>query len=211
MVFNATFNNIAVISWRWVLLVLEAVFWLDNQCELFLNSTLDNGWLYLATGAMSVSNDFPQGLYLWHRCSHPISDIKEKHTQIQYNNNKMYSVTLYLHCQTWPCWQQTTAQVYFKGGKSWKKYISGEDNNRIVSSIVNTMLYVLHYTFKIFFGIENEKNIVNTRRVVSIRKFNSPMWNNAYNYLCNRCLSPLIMWVRIPLSARCATLCDKVC
>jgi hypothetical protein len=32
-----------------------------------------------------------------------------------------------------------------------------------------------------------------------------------YNYLCNRCLSPLIMWVRIPLSARCTTLCDKVC
>ena len=32
-----------------------------------------------------------------------------------------------------------------------------------------------------------------------------------YNYLCNRCLSPLIVWVRIPLSARCTTLCDKVC
>jgi hypothetical protein len=28
-----------------------------------------------------------------------------------------------LHCQTWPCWQQTTARVYFKGDKSWQKYI----------------------------------------------------------------------------------------
>jgi len=32
-----------------------------------------------------------------------------------------------------------------------------------------------------------------------------------YNYLCNRCLSPLVLWVRLPLRARCTTLCDKVC
>jgi hypothetical protein len=32
-----------------------------------------------------------------------------------------------------------------------------------------------------------------------------------YNYLCNRSLSPLMLWVRILLGARCTTLCDKVC
>jgi hypothetical protein len=32
-----------------------------------------------------------------------IPDIKEKHIQIQYNNNKIYNVILYLHYQTWPC------------------------------------------------------------------------------------------------------------
>jgi hypothetical protein len=32
-----------------------------------------------------------------------------------------------------------------------------------------------------------------------------------YNYLCNQCLSPLKLWVRIPLKVRCTTLCDKVC
>ena len=32
-----------------------------------------------------------------------------------------------------------------------------------------------------------------------------------YNYICNRCLSPLMLWVRLPLRARCTTLCDKVC
>jgi hypothetical protein len=32
-----------------------------------------------------------------------------------------------------------------------------------------------------------------------------------YNYICNQCLSPLIMWVRISIRARCTTLCDKVC
>ena len=34
-------------------------------------------------------------------------------------------------------------------------------------------------------------------------------WN--YNYLCNQCLSPLMLWVRISIRARCTTLCDKVC
>jgi hypothetical protein len=32
-----------------------------------------------------------------------------------------------------------------------------------------------------------------------------------YNYLCNRFLSPLMLWVRIPFRARCTTLCNKVC
>ena len=32
-----------------------------------------------------------------------------------------------------------------------------------------------------------------------------------YNYQCNRCLSPLMLWVRLLLRARCTTLCDKVC
>ena len=32
-----------------------------------------------------------------------------------------------------------------------------------------------------------------------------------YNYLCNRCLSPLMLWVRISIRSRCTTLCDKVC
>jgi len=32
-----------------------------------------------------------------------------------------------------------------------------------------------------------------------------------YNYPCNRCLSLLMLWVQLPLRARCTTLCDKVC
>jgi hypothetical protein len=32
-----------------------------------------------------------------------------------------------------------------------------------------------------------------------------------YNYLCNQCLSPLMLWVQISIRARCTTLCDKVC
>ena len=30
-------------------------------------------------------------------------------------------------------------------------------------------------------------------------------------YLSNQCLSPLMLWVRISIRARCTTLCDKVC
>jgi hypothetical protein len=32
-----------------------------------------------------------------------------------------------------------------------------------------------------------------------------------YNYLCNQCLSPLMLWVRISIRVRCTTLCDKYC
>jgi hypothetical protein len=32
-----------------------------------------------------------------------------------------------------------------------------------------------------------------------------------YNYLCNQCLSPLMLWVRISIRARCTALCDKAC
>jgi hypothetical protein len=30
----------------------------------------------------------------------------------------------------------------------------------------------------------------------------------SYSYLCNQCLSPLMLWVRISIRARCTTLCD---
>ena len=32
-----------------------------------------------------------------------------------------------------------------------------------------------------------------------------------YLHVCNQCLSPLMLWVRISIKARCTTLCDKVC
>ena len=46
--------------------------------------------------------------------------------------------------------------------------------------------------------------------------FKGPSWpwsygSWIYNYLCNRCLSPLMLWVRISIRRRCTTLCDKVC
>jgi len=51
---------------------------------------------------------------------------------------------------------------------------------------------------------------------VSTRINCGPLWSWSYgswiyNYPCNQCLSPLKLWVRISIRARCITLCDKVC
>ena len=54
------------------------------------------------------------------------------------------------------------------------------------------------------------------RIVLSIIAYQGPscLWSYGswiYNYLCNQCLSPLMLWVRISIRARCTTLCDNVC
>ena len=40
-----------------------------------------------------------------------------------------------------------------------------------------------------------------------------PWWYRSwiYNYLCNQCLSPLMLWVQISIKTGCTTLCDQVC
>jgi hypothetical protein len=35
--------------------------------------------------------------------------------------------------------------------------------------------------------------------------------NWIYNYMCNKCLSPIMLWVRNSMRARCSTLYDRVC
>jgi hypothetical protein len=36
-------------------------------------------------------------------------------------------------------------------------------------------------------------------------------WRSVLLVICNQCLSPLMLWVRISIRARCTTWCDKVC
>ena len=76
----------------------NAVFWLDNQCVLFLNSTFDNGWLYLAAGTIPVSNDFPRALSMWHRISRVIfmyfcQDLSQLMNKLQIMQNENRSKT----------------------------------------------------------------------------------------------------------------------
>ena len=55
-------------------------------------------------------------------------------------------------------------------------------------------------------------NILTT--VLVIAEGPSWLWSHGswiYNYLCHQCLSPLMLWVRISMRARCTILCDKVC
>jgi hypothetical protein len=54
------------------------------------------------------------------------------------------------------------------------------------------------------------------RFVKSILLFKRPPWpwsydSWIYNYRCNQCLSPLMLYVRISIRARCTTSYDKVC
>ena len=62
-----------------------------------------------------------------------------------------------------------------------------------------------------------KEEFVDTKGVIKInenyvkKKFVRSYGSGIYNYLCNQCLSPLMLWVRILIRARCTTLCDKVC
>ena len=53
-----------------------------------------------------------------------------------------------------------------------------------------------------------------SRYITQFRKGQSWPWSHGgwiYNYLWNQCLSPLMLWVRLPLRGRWTTLCDTVC
>jgi hypothetical protein len=63
-------------------------------------------------------------------------------------------------------------------------------------------------------GIYNTKTCFRFTHV-SLCSLRGPWWQRLYgswiyNYLCNQCTSPLMLWVRISISTRCTTLCDKV-
>ena len=69
----------------------------------------------------------------------------------------------------------------------------------------SSFLNIVFFT-SVFFHMIFEKSILMTGT--------SWQWSHGnwiYNYLCNQCLSPLMLWVRISITARCTTLCHKVC
>ena len=67
-------------------------------------------------------------------------------------------------------------------------------------------------TYNVFTLTKSFTQILYTYKVLLHK---GPLWpwsdgSWIYNYLCNRCLSPLMLWVRITLRERCTTFCDKV-
>ena len=55
---------------------------------------------------------------------------------------------------------------------------------------------------------------INTERGIINHNGSSWSWPHGsliYNYLRNQCLSPLMLWVRISIRARCTILCYEVC
>jgi hypothetical protein len=77
---------------------------------------------------------------------------------------------------------------------------------------------LLSITF-LYYKISNLQNLDNKSlysAIVIYNKIQGPSlpWlygSWSYNYLCNQCLSPLMLWVQISIRTRCTTLCDKVC
>jgi hypothetical protein len=71
------------------------------------------------------------------------------------------------------------------------------------------MMYIYCMFYRTIWDIENKQPLFTfTSRV--------PWWpwlygSWIYNYLCNQCLSPLLLWVQISIRVRCTTLCVKVC
>ena len=63
----------------------------------------------------------------------------------------------------------------------------------------------------IFHMIFNVDDINTTSILIMVSSWSYGSW--IYNYLCNQCLSPLTLWVWIPLRQVVlkTTLCDKVC
>jgi hypothetical protein len=92
----------------------------------------------------------------------------------------------------------------------WKISTSWE---RVQISSLKTMLYLflkLVYINDIF----SDNIYIKTQLKPPILRRLSWTWSYAswiYNYLCNQCLSSLMLWVRISIRVRCTTLCDKVC
>ena len=95
---------------------------------------------------------------------------------------------------------------YFKpGDKSGmrKRPDSDYTRNGIYPLIQNNFLFIHFSVFFIF---------VNSQKTF----FKGPSWpwsygSWIYSFLCNQCLSPLMLWVRISFRARRIGLCDKVC
>jgi hypothetical protein len=88
----------------------------------------------------------------------------------------------------------------------------------LIVSFSHTAVYYNNRNSNIFLCEHSYKWCMRLGNIIKIY-FNTvrgPSWPWSYggwiyNYICNQCLSPLMLWVRLPLSSRITTLCDKVC
>ena len=75
----------------------------------------------------------------------------------------------------------------------------------IITCVQNHMILIITY-------VQNHMILI----ITYVQNHMGPLWPWSYgswicNYLCNQCLSLLMLWARLPPGARCTTLCDKVC
>ena len=112
-----------------------------------------------------------------------------------------------------------------------------EDKHKIVLHLSIFYEYQQFFQYRICFSIQPPDysdpwlvtsqqfflliRLFNNKSCISSKYMQEPSWSWSYgsciyNYLFNQCLSPLTLWVRIPLMARCmilsdTILCDNVC
>ena len=90
--------------------------------------------------------------------------------------------------------------------KLWKVYLYMPTFNRLAQRETSHKIYNSHIFELIIYSV----------KLKFTKLYRGPSWlwlycSWIYNYLCNQCLSPLMLWVWISIKARCTTLCDKVC
>ena len=113
-------------------------------------------------------------------------------------------LVIHLKHQSFTCWIYTTQH------KQWTLALYKYDS--------------LHFTGSSMTWIQRRTNQVGNVYIFcnmiawNLHLNSGPSWSLSfgswiYNYLCNQCLSPLTLWVRIPLRRDWldTTLCDKVC
>ena len=105
------------------------------------------------------------------------------------------------------------SMVYSLSPVCWFKYVSIIDAK---PSMVYSLTPVCW--FKYVSIIDAKPSMVYSLTSVCWFKYVGPSWSWSYgswiyNYVCNQCLSPLTLWVRIPFrwDILDTTLCDKIC
>ena len=130
----------------------------------------------------------------------------------------------------WNCWPSLFKLSFHNNIRSISKKNTLHDVMKFVTDLkyLTKLTYSIQWYYCIVYfllvifvlvivNLENKKNI-QWSRLLYIYQNPRPAWSWSYgcwiyNCLCNQCISPLTLWVRIPLrwSVLDTTLCDKVC